>query len=182
LSRVSQLRTSPPCRGGLRRCHGPSSTSSTSVVIAVEPYRQHPPGGPPLTFSTSVVVAVGPCRQHRPRGSSSTSSTSVVAAVGPCRQHPQGDRHRCLQLRWWPLLDLTDSTPRGPAIDVFNFRCGRCRICHQHLPGDPSSMYSTSVVAAARPAATTPRGLPSTSPTSELPAPTPPGGAAVNIS
>jgi hypothetical protein len=71
-----------------------------------------------------------------------------------CRQHPQGVCHRHLQLRWWPLPDLAASTPRGLTIDVFNFGGGRCRICRQHLPGGP----------------------PSTSPTSEPPAPTSPEG------
>jgi hypothetical protein len=55
------------------------------------------------------------------------SSTSVVAAAGPFRQHPQEACHRRLQLRWWPLSDLTASTPRGAAIDIFNFGGGRYR-------------------------------------------------------
>jgi hypothetical protein len=46
------------------------------------------PRGPPSTTSTSVVAAVGPCRQHPPGGPPSTSSTSVVAAVEPCFQNP----------------------------------------------------------------------------------------------
>jgi hypothetical protein len=77
-----------------------------------------------------------------------------MADIGPCRQHPQGDRHRCLQLRWWPLPNLAASTPQGarhrrlqlrwwplsdlaasnprvPAIDVFNFAGGRYRTLPQ---------------------------------------------------
>jgi hypothetical protein len=40
------------------------------------------------------------------------SPTSVVVAAGP-----------------------VGSTPRGPAIDVFNFGGGRCRTCRQHPQG-----------------------------------------------
>jgi hypothetical protein len=31
----------------------------------------------------------------------------------PLPSAPPGAHHRCLQLRWWPLLDLTSSTPQG---------------------------------------------------------------------
>jgi hypothetical protein len=75
------------------------------------------------------------------------------------RQHPPGTHHRHLQLRWWPLLEIptappggpplmsstlvvaatghATSTPRGSAINVFNFGGGRCRTCRQHPPGGP---------------------------------------------
>jgi hypothetical protein len=85
-------------------------------------FRQHPRGGLPSTSSTSVVAAAGPCRQQPLGGPPSTSSTSVVAAAGPCLQHPQGARHQHLQLWWSPLLDLPPAPPRGPAINVSNFR------------------------------------------------------------
>jgi hypothetical protein len=70
-----------------------------------------------------------------PKGPPSTSSTSEVAAAGPAASTPQGAHHRSLQLRWWPLTDLVASTPRGPAIDVFNFGGGRYRTCRQHPQG-----------------------------------------------
>jgi hypothetical protein len=55
---------------------------------------------------------------------------------------------------------------RGPAIDVSNSGGGRYRACRQHSPGGPPSTSPTPVVAAARPAASTPPGGPSsTSPT-----------------
>jgi hypothetical protein len=98
-----------------------------------------------------------------------------VVAVGPTTSTPQGARHRRLQLRWWQLPDLAASTPRWSAIDVFNFHDDCCRTCRQHPPGGPPSMSSTSVVAAARPTASTLRGPPSTSLISEPPAPAPPG-------
>jgi hypothetical protein len=57
---------------------------------------------------------------------------------GRCRtylQHPQGAHHRCFQLQWWPLPDLPVAPPKGP-------------------PSTPP----TPVVAAAKPAGSTPRG------------------------
>jgi hypothetical protein len=94
------------------------------------------------------------------------SSTSVVAAAGPAT-----------------------STPRGPAIDVFNFSCGHHRTCRQHPlwahhrclqlqwwplpdlppapPGGPPSTSSTSVVVTTGPYRQHPLGgPPSTSSTS----------------
>jgi hypothetical protein len=88
----------------------------------------------------------------------STSSTSVVATVGPCYHHPQGARHQCLQLWWWPLPDLLPAPPRGSAIDVFNFGGGRYQACRQHPQGGSPSTSSTSVVATAGPIGSTPRG------------------------
>jgi hypothetical protein len=123
-----RCRTLPPAPP-----RSPPSTFSTSVVAAIVPSCQHPqgvryqrlqlrwwplsdlpvstPGVSPSTSSTSVVAAVGPCRQHPRGGPPSMSSTSVVAAVRPIHQHPLGARHRRLQIRWWPLLDLSASTP-----------------------------------------------------------------------
>jgi hypothetical protein len=63
------------------------------------------------------------------------SPASVVAAAGP-----------------------TTSTPRGPAIDIFNISGGRCQKSRQQPPGGPPSMSLASVMAAARPATSTPRG------------------------
>jgi hypothetical protein len=120
---------------------------------------------------------------------------------------PRGARHRRLrQLQWWPLSELPtapaggppstsssttmvaaagapDSTPRGPAIDVFiNYDGGRCRSSRQHpqgarhrrlhqlrwwplpelptapLGGLPSTSSSTTMVAAAGAPGSTPRG------------------------
>jgi hypothetical protein len=84
-----------------------------------------PPRGPAIDVFN---FGGGRCRTLPPAppgGPPSTSSTSVVAAAGPCRQHPQGVCHRRLQLRWWPLPDLAASTPRGSAINIFNFGGGR---------------------------------------------------------
>jgi hypothetical protein len=67
-------------------------------------------------------------------------------------------RHQRLQLRWWSLSDPPPAPPRGPTIDVFNFGGGRCRTCRQHQLGGPPSTSSTSVVVAAGPAASTPKG------------------------
>jgi hypothetical protein len=68
-----------------------------------------------------------------------SSSSSVVATAGPI-----------------------DSTPKGPAINVFFiFHGGRYRTHQQHNPGVPPSMSSTYlVVATARPAVSTARGPP----------------------
>jgi hypothetical protein len=63
------------------------------------------------------------------------SPTPVVAAAGPATSNPQMARHQCLQLRWWPLLDLQPATP-----------------------GAPPSTPPTPVVAVVGPAASTPKG------------------------
>jgi hypothetical protein len=103
-----------------------------------------------------------------------------------CRQHPQGAHHRPLQLRWWPLSDLPPAPPRGPTIGIFNFGGGRCRTYLKHPLRGPPLTSSTSVVAAAKLAARTPKGahrrrlqlqwwlLPN------LP-PAPPGGPAIDV-
>jgi hypothetical protein len=64
-----------------------------------------------------------------------TSSTSVVATTGS-----------------------TDNTPRGPAIDVFNFGGGCCRDYRQHPLGGLSLMSSSSSVMATARTDNTPRG------------------------
>jgi hypothetical protein len=85
-----------------------------------------------------------------------TPSTLVVAAARNPDSNPLGARHRCLQLRWWPLPDLPPAPPRGPAIDVFNSGGGRCQTCHQQPLGGPPSTSPTPIVAAAGPTDSTP--------------------------
>jgi hypothetical protein len=64
---------------------------------------------------------------------------------------PDGDQ--------WSLLPEIPAAPRrGPAIDVSNFGGGRYRTYRQHPPGGPPSTSSTSMVAAARHAGSTPQG------------------------
>jgi hypothetical protein len=55
-----------------------------------------------------------------------------------------------LQLRWWPLPDLSAAPLKRPAIDVFfNFGDGHCWTRWQHPTwGPPSMSSSTSVVVA----------------------------------
>jgi hypothetical protein len=129
---------------------------------------------------------------------------------GRCQTHrrcPPGSHHRrLLQHWWWPLLDPlaapprglpstssstlvvdtagpADSSPRGPAIDVFfnlgggcfwthrqcpQVACNRCLLQHWWwMPPDPSAVppeglpstsSSTSVVDAAEPTGSAPRG------------------------
>jgi hypothetical protein len=74
------------------------------------------------------------------------------------RQHPQGARHRCIQLQWWPLPDLSLAPPREPTIDVSNSGGGRCWTCRQHPPGGPPLTSPTLEVATAGPVASTLRG------------------------
>jgi hypothetical protein len=136
---------------------GPPSTSPTSVVAAAGPAASNPQGArhrclqlrwwslsdlPPATPRGSAIDVSNfgggrcrTCRQHPPRGPPSMSPTPVVAAVGPAASNPQGGRHRCLQLRWWPLPDLPSATPRGPAIDVSNSGGGCCRTFRLHPLG-----------------------------------------------
>jgi hypothetical protein len=138
--------------------------SSSSSVVAAVGLQPAPLGGLPSTSSSPVVAATG-LRSAPPGGPPSTSSsTTVVAAIGN-----------------------TNSTPRGPTINVFfSFGGGRCRkyqqhpqgaghrrLLHlrwwllpdfdQHPPGGPQSMSSTSVVVTVRNTDSTPRGPPSTS-------------------
>jgi hypothetical protein len=156
----------------------PSSMSSTLVVAAAGPCHQHPTdGGPAIDVFN---FSGGRCRTlppAPPRGPTIDVFNFSGGHCRTCRQHPQRVRHRRLQLRCWPLPDLTASTPqgprhrrlqlrkwplpdllpappRGPAIDIFNFSGGRYRTYRQHPPGPP----------------------PSTSPTFKPPAPTPLGG------
>jgi hypothetical protein len=70
------------------------------------------------------------------------SPTSVVAAVEPTASSPQRARHRCLQLRWYPLPDLPPAPPGGAAIDVFNFGGGRLGSAVSTPRGPPSMFLS----------------------------------------
>jgi hypothetical protein len=85
-------------------------------------------------MSPASVVVIAEHAASTPRGPSSTSSTLVVAATRLAASTP-GDRHRRLQLRWWPLPEFPTTPRRGP----------------------PSKSLAL-VVAAARYAASTPRG------------------------
>jgi hypothetical protein len=55
---------------------------------------------------------------HLLRGLASMSPGKVVGATGPTGIAYQGVSHRCLQVRWWALLVLLASPPRGFIIDV----------------------------------------------------------------
>jgi hypothetical protein len=122
------------------------------------------PRGPAIDISNFGGDRCRTCRQHPPEGPPSTSPTSVVAAARPAASTSQGAHRRCLQLRWWPLLDL----PPAP-------------------PGGPPSMFSTLVVAAVGPAASTPQGACHRRlqlrwwPLSDLPL-APPRGPAIDVS
>jgi hypothetical protein len=143
----------------------------------------HPLGGPPSTSSTSVVTAVGPYRQHLPGRPSSTSSTSVVAAVGPCRQHPRGSHHWRLQLRWWPLSDIAAAPPGGPPSMSSTSVVAAARPCHQHPQGGSAiDVFNFGGGRCWTLPLVPPGGPPSTSPTSEPPAPAPPGTRRQRIS
>jgi hypothetical protein len=103
-----------------------------------------------------------------PRGPPSTSSSNFGGVCCRTRwQHPQGAHHRrLLQFRWWPLPELLTAPPMGPAINVF-FKLRWWPLSDPPtaptgstpLPGGlPSMSSSTSVVTAAGPAGSTPRG------------------------
>jgi hypothetical protein len=66
---------------------------------------------------------------------------------------PEGQAPKALRSRI-----SSSGTSRGPAIDVFNIRGGRCQIYCQHPLGGTPSVSSTSVVAAAGPADSTLQG------------------------
>jgi hypothetical protein len=119
--------------------------------------RQHSLGGPLSTSLTSVVAATD-LPSAPPRGPPSTFLALMVGAPGAIDVFNFGGG-RCRTCR-------QPARPRGPTVDVFNFSGGRCQTCRQHPPGGPPSTSSTSVVAAAGPAASTPRGPPSMSSTS----------------
>jgi hypothetical protein len=109
-------------------------------------------------MSPALVVATARPAASTPRGPPLTSSTSVVATTRNPDSNPQGVRHRCIQHRWWPLLEILTATPRGPAIDVFNIGGGSCRTCRQQLSGGSPSTSPASVVATTGTTASTPRG------------------------
>jgi hypothetical protein len=86
---------------------------------------------------------------HGCKGPAIDISNSGGGHCRTCRYHPQGARHRCLQLRWWSLPDMSasppgglpstsptpmvtaagpaGSTPRGPTINISTSGGGRCR-------------------------------------------------------
>jgi hypothetical protein len=66
---------------------------------------------------------------------------------------PEGQAPKALRSRI-----SSSGTSRGPAIDVFNIRGGRCQIYCQHPLGGTPSVSSTSVVTATRPAVSTLQG------------------------
>jgi hypothetical protein len=107
-------------------------------------------------MSPALVVATARPAASTPRGPPLTSSTSVVATTRNPDSNPQGACHRCIQHRWWPLLEILTAAPRGPAIDVFNIGGGRCQTSRQHPLGGPPSMSLALVVAATGPTARTP--------------------------
>jgi hypothetical protein len=110
-----------------------------------------------LTSSTSVVVVAGPAAST-PQGAHHRHHQHQWWPLQDLPPAPQGSRHRCLQLRWWPLPEIPIATPRVVAIDVFNIGGSHCRTSRQQPPGRPPSTSSTSVVATAGPAGSTPRG------------------------
>jgi hypothetical protein len=126
-------------------------------------YRQHPPGGLPSTSSTSVMAAVGPVGST-PKGSAIDVFNFGSGRCRRYRQHPLGACNRRLQLWWWPLPKI----PPAP-------------------PGDLPSTFSTSVLAAAGPAVSTPQGFRHRRlqhrwwPLLDLPA-APPRGPAIDVS
>jgi hypothetical protein len=108
-----------------------------------------------------------------PRGAGSVGAVildlQLRHLLGACRRrfYVDGGRFRTFSSgtswipdgdRWWPLPEIPAAPPTRPAIDVSNFSGGRCRRYRQHPPLGPPSTSSTSMVAAARPAASTPRG------------------------
>jgi hypothetical protein len=54
---------------------------------------------------------------------------------------------------------FNSGSPKGVAIDVFNFGGGRCQTYRQHPVGAPPSTSSTSVVATVGPTDSTPQGV-----------------------
>jgi hypothetical protein len=114
-----------------------------------------PPGGPLSTF-----LSVDGGRSWISSSGTSRGPPSMFLSVDGGRSRifssgtswiPDGDR-------WWPLSEIPATPLKGPAIDFFNFSGGCCRTCRQHPPWGLPSTSSTSVVAAAEPAASTPQG------------------------
>jgi hypothetical protein len=150
-----RCRTFPPAPPG-----GLPSTSSTPVVAAAGPYRQHPQGGrhrhlqlwwwplPDLAASTPEGAChqrLQLCRHFYVNGGPSWAFISGTTWI------PDGHR-------WWPLSDHAGSTPQGPAVNVMNFGGGRYRTLPPAPPGGPPSTSSTSVVATFRPSRQHPLG------------------------
>jgi hypothetical protein len=94
-----------------------------------------PPGAPPSMSSTSVVGAVGPCRQHLQGPRHRRLQLWWWALPDLAASTPRGPRHRRLQLRWWPLPDLAASTLGGPPSTSSTSVVGAVRPCRQHPMG-----------------------------------------------
>jgi hypothetical protein len=97
-------------------------------------------------------------RQHPPGGLPSTSPTLVVAAVGHVVSTPQGGRYQRLQIRWWPLSDLSPAPPRGLTIDVSTLVVATAGPTASTPEGGAPSTSPSSVVAVVGPVASTPQG------------------------
>jgi hypothetical protein len=141
---------------------GPPSTSSTSVVAAVGLPTASPRGPAINVFNFGGAC----CRSTNstPRGPANDVFISSGGCCWPSASTPQGAHHRHLQLQWRPLpvyrhnppggppsvsstsvvatVGLPIATPRGPAIDVFNFGGDRCRSTNSTPRGGPPSMSS----------------------------------------
>jgi hypothetical protein len=94
-----------------------------------------------------------------------SSSTLVVVVVGPADSTPKGLAIDIFNFGVGHCRTPTATPPKVPAFDVFfNFGGGRCWTYWQHPPRSmPSTSSLTSVVAAAGPTSSTPKGPLSTS-------------------
>jgi hypothetical protein len=116
--------------------------------------RQDPPQGPTSTSSTSVVVADGHTARP-PHGARVNVFSFGGGHCRTCRQPPQGVRHRRLQLRWCPLSDLPPAHPVGPP-STFSTSAVADAEHGASTPRGPPSASSTLVVAAVGSTASTP--------------------------
>jgi hypothetical protein len=116
--------------------------------------RQDPPQGPTSTSSTSVVVADGHTARP-PHGARVNVFSFGGGHFRTCRQPPQGVRHRRLQLRWCPLSDLPPAHPVGPP-STFSTSAVADAEHGASTPRGPPSASSTLVVAAVGSTASTP--------------------------
>jgi hypothetical protein len=157
---------------------GPPSTSSTSVVAAVGLPTASPRGPAINVFN----FGGGCCRSTNstPRGPANDVFISSGGCCWPSASTPQGAHHRHLQLQWRPLpvyrhnppggppsvsstsvvatVGLPIATPRGPAIDVFNFGGDRCRSTNSTPRGGHHRCLLISDGGYCQPSARTPRG------------------------
>jgi hypothetical protein len=120
--------------------------------------RQHPRGGPPSMSSTSMVAPVGHAAstlrgaRHRrlqlrwwplsdlppapPRGATINVFNFDGGRCRTCRQHPLGGPPSTFSTSVVAVARNIDSTPRGPAVNVFfNFGGGYCWTYQQHPQG-----------------------------------------------